>query len=499
MKFKISLGIIILVWFVWFTWGLDIQTECEQRQFVVTAYYSPVSSQAFYYRPDFVQEKILNGEGIAGAGWKKVFNGMLAGPSSYPFGSVIYLPWLGIWQIEDRWGAIVHAGERWHVADRIDIWMWRWEEWLVRALTFGKQTLTGYYCEPNILKWKKIKIWFDMDKVPFYNNLFDIALWVVRLEQWRTDIWVSTLQKYLIKLGYLQWDRQTWFFGQETKDALCRYQVAKWILRKGSVNCGIFSSPTSFVMKRDVSNRWLLPGDLWSVWSLDYIQKKARKIFQQVDIWSDIKQYFTRAYNKWEKSDDIKKLQTILTNLSYYTWDIDWVFDLETISALYDFQLKNKILSLDNKNLSSRWWLGPATRNKLNGLVNDNEGLLVLKDDVQENPSVQINPQSPTPILVSDPALPLKTAHALSRSTVNVFQFYRPYKKGDQNWEVRILQNFLSWENLYKWKIDWLYSVSMINALCQFQKNNNLWAQWDPIALCGYLGPKTREIINLKL
>jgi len=52
-------------------------------------------------------------------------------------------------------------------------------------------------------------------------------------------------------------------------------------------------------------------------------------------------------------------------------------------------------------------------------LLGDNENLLVLKDDVQENAPVQINPQSS----------PLANPAPLSRSTVNVFQFYRAYKK----------------------------------------------------------------------
>jgi hypothetical protein len=60
----------------------------------------------------------------------------------------------------------------------------------------------------------------------------------------------------------------------------------------------------------------------------------------------------------------------------------------------------------------------------LNALINDNEGLLVLKINVQENPQ-----SSP----LANPALPLKTAHALSRSTEKLFQFYRPFKKLDQN------------------------------------------------------------------
>ena len=35
---------------------------CEERAFTVTAYYSPESGQAFYYKPTFQDEVILNGE-----------------------------------------------------------------------------------------------------------------------------------------------------------------------------------------------------------------------------------------------------------------------------------------------------------------------------------------------------------------------------------------------------------------------------------------------------
>ncbi|MEI6118483.1 MAG: hypothetical protein WCP92_04555 [bacterium] len=51
---------------------------CEERAFTVTAYYSPESGQVFYYKPTFLDEVTLNGEGYFGASGKKVFNGMLA-------------------------------------------------------------------------------------------------------------------------------------------------------------------------------------------------------------------------------------------------------------------------------------------------------------------------------------------------------------------------------------------------------------------------------------
>ncbi|MEI8254006.1 MAG: hypothetical protein WCG25_10045 [bacterium] len=48
-----------------------------------------------------------------------------------------------------------------------------------------------------------------MEQIPFYTNFFDVALWVVKLSAERNDIWVWTLQKYLIKLGYLKVGKQT--------------------------------------------------------------------------------------------------------------------------------------------------------------------------------------------------------------------------------------------------------------------------------------------------
>ncbi len=478
MKFKISILFIIFYLSLWFSLAFDIETECERKTFVVTAYYSPVSWQAFYYKSNYNEEKILNWEGIAWAAWKKVFNGMLAWPKNYAFGSIVYFPWFGIWEIADRWWAIVNSWERGQLGDRIDIWMWRWEEWLIRALTFWKETLTGYFCPPDKIKWESFKIWLDLEQIPFYTNFFDVALWVVKLSAERNDIWVWTLQKYLIKLGYLKVGKQTWNFGLETKDALCKYQVAKWILSKKSVNCWVFSTPTSFVMKQDVKNKWLYPSDLWSVWILENIKKDARKIFQQVDVWFSMKQYFTKPFNKWEKSDNIKKLQIILTNLSYYTWNINSTFDNKTIDAVYEFQAKNWIISLDS-NTSSKWRLWPATRNKLNSLVNGNESLLVYKEK-KVNSKANI-------ILPTKPETPKKE---------NIFQFYRAYKKGDQNWEVRILQKFLIDQKFLKWGIDWIYSLGVMNALCEFQKKNNLISSKDNQNLCGYLGPKTRDVIN---
>ena len=63
----------------------------EERYFVVTAYYSPLPDQQYYLKGNYQAEKRLNGEGIRGAGGKKVFSGMFAAPKNYSFGTKIFL------------------------------------------------------------------------------------------------------------------------------------------------------------------------------------------------------------------------------------------------------------------------------------------------------------------------------------------------------------------------------------------------------------------------
>ena len=148
-------------------------SACEERNFTVTAYYSPESGQVFYYKPSFEEEITLNGEWHIGASGKQVFNGMLAWPASYTFGSIIYFPWFGIGEIADRGGAIVVSWEKDQSFDRIDVWMGKGEQWLIRALTFGKKNRTWYFCDNSIVNTAP-KDSLLRDNVPIFKNFFDI-------------------------------------------------------------------------------------------------------------------------------------------------------------------------------------------------------------------------------------------------------------------------------------------------------------------------------------
>ncbi len=382
----ISFALLNLYWWVF---GFNFKTDCQKQTFVVTAYYSPLDYQAFYYKGSSVDEKILNWNGTHWASGKPVFNWMLAAPSTYAFWWKIYFPALWVWEISDRGGAIVHAGERQYNHDRIDIWMWKWEQWLIRALTFGKRTLVWYYCDKSKLNslWiksnnAKTKPKINFDAIPIMKHFFDATLFIQELKPERTDIWVYTLQKYLMKFGYL--DKKTWYFGPQTKAALCQYQLKRWITSKKY--CWYFGKRTRYYMKLEAKKRWFLPdfgltttfNDL--IWFAKNYNWQNTEINNNTDdknanITSDITQikapdHFTRAYKKWENSkssNKISDLQDMLRHYGFYHWKLNNTYDWSTINAVHNFQIVAWILKTDDYLNPANWWMWPSTRKKLSG------------------------------------------------------------------------------------------------------------------------------------
>ena len=376
-KVKIIIVLFLTLFITSLVQAYDFQSNCEEKVFVVTAYYSPKSWQAFYYKDTYEAEKLLNWEWFFWACGKEVFNGMLAAPSSYEFWWLIYFPSLGwIWEIADRWWAIVQAGEKWQNYDRIDIWMWTGELWLVKALIFWKQTITWYYCDAQTVKSNKIKdkIWFNLDLIPIQKYFFDSTLFIQELKYDRTDAWVYKLQEYLTKFGYM--DKKTWYFGSETKNALCKYQVSRWL--STWKYCWTFGSRTRYYMKNEAKNRWFLP-DLSETttiedliyYSQNYDFKKELAENNEWNIDSSILavkviQYFTEPYNNGTKNSKIWDLQDMLRHYGFYEWELTNTYDKKTVNAVHNFQVAAWILSANDTTSASRWWMWPSTRNKLN-------------------------------------------------------------------------------------------------------------------------------------
>lgn len=110
-----------------------------EQDFIITAYYSPLPDQCCYVRGGEEADKMLNGEGRAGADGTPVYPGMIAAPLSYPFGTRIVLPGIGIVTVHDRGGAIQEVDQ----GHRLDVWVGEGEEGLARALAFGVMHARG--------------------------------------------------------------------------------------------------------------------------------------------------------------------------------------------------------------------------------------------------------------------------------------------------------------------------------------------------------------------
>lgn len=95
-------------------------------------------------------------------------------------------------------------------------------------------------------------------------------------------------------------------------------------------------------------------------------QSNNNQTNNQVENNFDIVKFFTKAYKKNEKHENIKTLQNLLKSLSLYDWAVDWVYGQKVINAVYQFQLNNWLLVWYEKRPNVWGWMGPATMKKLN-------------------------------------------------------------------------------------------------------------------------------------
>lgn len=207
----------------------------EETYFVVTAYYSPLPGQSQYLNGSYEREIIMNWKGTHWASWKEVFQGMIAAPRNYPFGTKIYFEWYWIGEVQDRGGAIVEAGERGHSYDRIDIWMWYGDEWLQRAKIWGIRTIKWKIVVPSspttIEFWEsklghisdiKVGPESESDEIKKLQEVFTLA----DLYDGEIDGKYTSIEMELIEFQIASWiikdkeDWGAWYFGNKTLAAL---------------------------------------------------------------------------------------------------------------------------------------------------------------------------------------------------------------------------------------------------------------------------------------
>lgn len=192
---------------------VDIKNE---NCFIVSAYYSPLPNQKRYSTKSYNWDIRLNWNWTHWASGAWVHPWFIAAPSHYPFWTKIELEWLWIWVVEDRGWAIVKKWVRWYECDRLDIWMWYGDEWLKRALTWGKKKISWKIVDRN----KKITISFPSD----YREYLAIK---IKPKSTKSDL--EKMQKLFKEARLYSW-KIDWQYSS-FKDEIIDFQVKNHIIK----------------------------------------------------------------------------------------------------------------------------------------------------------------------------------------------------------------------------------------------------------------------------
>ncbi len=317
------------------------ESSKQEKTFVVTAYYSPLPNQSFYLRGNYEDEVALNGEGTHWASGKKVFPWMLAAPKNYPFWTKIELDWIGLGSVEDRGGAIVNAGKRGYENDRIDMWMWYGEEWLRKALNWGKRKV----------KWV---VYWQINTTPSINlawipwiqkssnnslkqnsplNIFDTGIWKDSPKET-----IQALQKFLKEID-LYTGEINGEFNTTIINNIYTFQKEHWIVSSpDDIGAGYWWIKT---------RKQIL--DLYQKWEFKGINPKQEKPFE----------LFSSPISSSSTEGQVKELQEFFTDIKYYDGEINGKYS-DIYATIIDYQLDKKIIQDENDQVA--WYWGPKTR-----------------------------------------------------------------------------------------------------------------------------------------
>lgn len=309
-----------------------VRTEPYQQEFLITAYYSPLPGQCCYVKGGEAADKVLNGQGIAGADQTPVFPGMIAAPSSYPFATKISLPGIGTLAVHDRGGAINELGNGKH---RLDIWAGYGEEGLARALAFGLQRVTGTVY-PNASTQPAVQ--FDLanlpapiDELKTYFVEKDNFL-AMRPKEGDRGLSVYLLQDHLKTIGYLQ-QRPTGFFGPQTSTAFQSF------LRDYNVNA---------------------PKNMLSETSAAYVLGARSRLHARPP--------FAEYVDPKASPDSIAEAQRTLRFLGYYKGRTNGEYDDNLFASILKFQQEHALVGTAADKGAGR--IGPLTSRAIRGKWN---------------------------------------------------------------------------------------------------------------------------------
>jgi len=429
---QVKLILLIVIGLVAFFAFHKIALSSYQETFIISAYYSPLPDQTRYVTGSYDGDVRLNGEGVHSADGTQVYPGMIAAPSSYAFGTKMDIPGIGTVAVHDRGGAIVHAGQRGHNYDRLDVWMGYGDQGLSRALSWGKRTVnvTVYGIDPNI----KENVYLEGFAIAeqFIKNV------VAKQKVFTQDLWygvrgdkVGALQDYLRELGYYMGKSDN-YYGDEVYKAVLAFQIDQSIVdNEEEFGAGFFGPQTRS--------------------KIEAVFDKRKKDNLPVS-----------NLGRSDAGDEVKKLQEALKKLGFEV-DVTGIYDEQTIDAVFEFQKENEII--DHEEDLGAGYFGPKTYVKLA------EKLASFYEDT-------VNDSNSTPIV-----------------KVSYTAFATDLKPGDNGDEVKRLQEELTNMNLFRTSITGYYGDVTQNAVLKFQQKKGILEDENTLG-SGVLGPKTRDSLN---
>lgn len=311
---------------------IDEVTYPYTKTFIISAYYSPLLGQNKYVTGSYDGDVRLNGEGVHSADGSLVYPGMIAAPKSYPFGTKMNIPGIGIVAVHDRGGAIVHAGERNQAYDRLDVWMGYGDTGLARALRWGRRTVevTVYGIDDTLKEEVYLEGYSEAEKYVQSSLASEPSPFAEDLSYGNQGENVAKLQESLKKLDYYH-GSITQIYDSSTQDSVIGFQMDSEIIDDAlDFGAGYFGPQSRQALAS----------------ALQQFEEELQKNLPKANLGRD------------DAGDEVKKLQEALRKLGYDV-NINGVYDDKTVNAIFEFQKTNEILESEDQ--FGAGYFGPRT------------------------------------------------------------------------------------------------------------------------------------------
>lgn len=341
------------------------------QTFVVSAYYSPLPNQDKYIWGNYTAEKRMNGEGIRGADFTKVYPGMIAAPSTYAYGTKIKIPGFGIGAVHDRGGRILE----WNNADRIDLWMGYGDDGRKRAMQWGMQTVTGTILPSGATENVQMNFMSKASQIKSASN--NLSTTAENTNNSSQTLYlgdkgesVTNLQKFLIRQNVLHVPA-TGYYGEKTKEAVYQFQIKKNILTsRTQAGAGVFG-PTTRKNAEQVwtqidtqeTNKIIIASNNTPVIPSPKQAVTLNKISDTSEPYNPDYAVIKPNLQLGDSGEPVKRLQLVLKGMKYFSGTATGIYDAQTVESVYAYQLKNKIVS--NKTQTGAGRFGPQTYSRM--------------------------------------------------------------------------------------------------------------------------------------